>query len=258
MEFKDKVVLITGAGENTGAALARLFCEQGARVCINDISIRKLESQTERLRDMGHCNFLTIPADISDRRQVASMFEQISQKYEHLDILINNACDQGIGQVFEEMTPEEFLSVIHTNLFGTFLVSHHSVKLMLKQPSKGVIINMGSNVSTRAIHNRPSYVASKGGVDALTRSMAIDLGPKGIRVNMVAPGYIHTNRWEEISEDVKTRRHSNVPLGYEATAEQIASVVLFLASEDARYINGERIVVDGGCSAQHLPLDVDL
>jgi len=258
MRFKNKVVLITGAGKNTGAAMSRLFLKEGARLCINDISKEYLDSESGCLSRLGFNEFITLEADVSDPSEVASMFEAIRQKYGRIDILVNNACDQGIGQVFEEMEPMDFLRVTHINLFGTFLVSLSAVKIMLKQDSKGIIINMGSNVSTRAIHHRISYVSSKGGVDALTRSMATDLGPKGIRVNMVAPGYIHTNRWEQISDEAKERRHLNVPLGYEASAEQIASVVAFLASDEASYVNGERIVVDGGCSAQHLPADIDL
>jgi len=258
MRFQDKIVLITGAGKNTGAAMTRLFMKEGAKVCINDISKEKLEIEAQHLREMGLHEFLTIQADISDPLQVRSMFEVIIKKYNRVDILINNACDQGIGQIFEELTPKDFLDVIHTNLFGTFLVSLNAVKIMLTQVSKGIIINMGSNVSTRAIHKRVSYISSKGGVDALTRSMATDLGPKGIRVNMVAPGYIHTDRWEQLPEKVKERRSLNIPLGYDASVEEIAEVVAFLASDAAKYIIGERIVVDGGCSAQHLPSDIDL
>ena len=130
--------------------------------------------------------------------------------------------------------------------------------MMLKQESKGVIVNLGSNVSMRAIRKRCAYVASKGGIDALTRAMAIDLGPKGIRVNIVAPGYIFTDRWEKISEGTRTRRRLNCPIGMEATADDIAQAVAFMASDASRNICGERLVVDAGCSAQHMPIDVDV
>ena len=130
--------------------------------------------------------------------------------------------------------------------------------MMLAQESRGVIVNVGSNVSTRAIRNRTAYVASKGGLDALTRSMAVDLGPKGIRVNMVAPGYIYTDRWDKLNEATMKRRRLNCPIGMEATAEDIAQAVAFMASDAARNICGERLVVDAGCSAQHMPVDVDI
>ena len=105
--------------------------------------------------------------------------------------------------------------------------------------------------------NNPAYVASKGGIDALTRSMAVDLGPRGIRVNMVAPGYIHTDRWDKLDESLCTRRRNNCPLRPEASAEDIAQAVAFLASDASANICGERLVVDGGCSAQHMPEDAD-
>ena len=109
----------------------------------------------------------------------------------------------------------------------------------------------------RAIRNRTAYVASKGGIDALTRSMAVDLGPKGIRVNEVAPGYIYTDRWDALDESLRTRRRMNCPLRKEASADDIAQAVAFLASDAAANICGERLVVDAGCSAQHMPEDVD-
>jgi NAD(P)-dependent dehydrogenase (short-subunit alcohol dehydrogenase family) len=130
-------------------------------------------------------------------------------------------------------------------------------KMMLAQGG-GAIVNIGSNVSPRAIRKRSGYCASKGGVDALTLAMAVDLGPRGIRVNTVAPGYIHTERWETLSEHDTLRRRANVPLGKEASADEVAAAVLFLASDEAAGIHGARLVVDGGCSAQHMPVDCDL
>ena len=122
----------------------------------------------------------------------------------------------------------------------------------------GVIVNVGSNVSTRAIRKRAAYCASKGGVDALTRAMAVDLGKYGIRVNTVAPGYIHTERWDKLPEQDVQRRRANIPLGKEASGDDIADAVLFLASDQAANIHGARLVVDGGCSAQHMPFNSDL
>ena len=190
MRFKDKVVLVTGTSRNTGVGIAALFIREGAKVCINSSSAKSTTEGGNFLREMGLNDFMECPADISNTEQVIAMFAKIKEKYGRIDILVNNACNQGIGPVFEEMTPDYFMSVVKVNLLGTFQVSLEAVKMMLQQESRGVIVNLGSNVSLRAIHNRTAYVSSKGGIDALTRSMAIDLGPKGIRVNMVAPGYI--------------------------------------------------------------------
>ncbi len=258
MRFKDKVVLVTGASRNTGVGIAALFIREGAKVCINGSTPKSTSEGGDFLHEMGLQGFVEIPADISDNGQVIGMFNQIRKKFGRIDILINNACNQGLGMVFEQMTSEDFMSVINVNLLGTFQVSQQAVKMMLTQESRGVIINLGSNVSKRSIHNRTAYVTSKGGIDALTKSMAIDLADKGIRVNMVAPGYIFTDRWETLPEEKKVRRRMNVPLGFEATAEDIAQAVAFLASDASRNICGERLVVDGGCSAQHMPSDIDI
>ena len=257
MRFKNKVVLVTGATENTGVDIAAYFIKQGANVCINGSTNEQLEIGSASLRDMGLVDFHQIQADISDTEEVKAMFEIIEQTYGGLDILVNNAADQGLDMTFETMKPEDFLQVIMVNLFGTFQVSQYAVKLMVKQ-SKGVIVNLGSNVSTRAIHDRTAYITSKGGIDALTRSMAVDLAAKGIRVNMVAPGYIHTERWKTLTENHAQRRRKNIPLQREASMEDIALAVAFLASEDASSITGERLVVDGGSTAQHLPIDIDI
>ncbi len=258
MRFQDKVVLVTGASRNTGVSIAALFLREGARVGVNGSTPESTARGGETLRGMGYDGFLELPADIGDTGQVRAMFDKIREVYGRIDILVNNACNQGIGPAFEEMEPDYFLSVVRTNLLGTFQVSQEAVKMMLRQESRGVIVNLGSNVSMRAIRNRTAYVSSKGGLDALTRSMAVDLGPKGIRVNMVAPGYIFTDRWERISEGTRARRRLNCPLGAEASGDDIAQAVAFLASDAARNIGGERLVVDAGCSAQHMPVDTDL
>ena len=258
MRFKDKVVLVTGTSRNTGVGIAALFIREGAKVCVCSSTPESTAKGAAELRDMGLTGFTETPADISNTEQVRAMFKTIMDTFGRLDILVNNACNQGIGPAFEEMTPEFFLTVIKTNLLGTFQVSQEAVKMMLKQESRGVIVNLGSNVSMRSIRKRTAYVASKGGIDALTRSMAVDLGPKGIRVNMVAPGYIFTDRWEKLSEETMKRRRLNCPLGIEATADDIAQAVAFMASDASRNICGERLVVDAGCSAQHMPVDVDL
>lgn len=258
MRFKDKVVLVTGATKNTGVGIAALFIKEGAKVCINGHSPSSLERGSTELRAMGLDGFDALVADISREEEVDRMFQELMERHGRLDILINNAAQQGIGTTFESMTTQDFLEVMMVNVFGTFQVSQHAVRIMERQKTKGVIVNLGSNVSTRAIHKRTAYVTSKGAIDALTRSMAIDLAEKGIRVNMVAPGYIHTDRWKVLPEGDAKRRRKNVPLKKEATIADISMAVAFMASEDSRNITGERLVVDGGCSAQHLPMDIDV
>lgn len=258
MRFKGKNVLVTGASQNTGLGAAAGYISEGAFVYVNCLNKEEAGKAEKFLDTAGLSNYKLLIADIADEKQVNDMFACIREHSNRLDILINNACDQGIGTSFENLTHEGFSRIIKVNLVGTFQVSLHAVRMMLLQPEKGVIINLGSNVSMRAIHDRTAYVSSKGAIEALTRSMAIDLGPKGIRVNAVAPGYINTNRWDVLSESTKARRRKNIPLGVESSVEDIVNAIMFLTSDAARTINGERLVVDGGCSAQHMPGDIDL
>jgi NAD(P)-dependent dehydrogenase (short-subunit alcohol dehydrogenase family) len=257
--FRDKVVLVTGSCRNTGLEIAARFMDEGACVAVTGPNADELAAGVAILHGRGYGGFLECAADIRDGAAVTTLFNAIRGRFGRVDVLVNNACDQGIGRSFVEMTPEFFLDVLRTNLLGTFQVSQQAVAMMRQNtPPGGVIVNLGSNTSTAAIRNRTAYVASKGGVDALTRSMALDLAPLGIRVNMVAPGYIYTDRWDRLDEGTKQRRRRNMPCGSEATGGDIANAVLFMASDEARAVCGARLVVDGGCSIQLLPADVDV
>lgn len=256
-KFENKVVLVTGASRNTGVGIAAMFIREGAKVFICGSTKQSTANGAAELRATGLDGFFEAPCDISKLDEVEKLFEFIEQKCGRIDILVNNACVQCSGYTFENLTPEAFMEVINVNLYGTFIVSQRAVKTMLKQPGRGVIVNIGSNVSERAIRNRTAYVASKGGVDALTRSMAIDLAPKGIRVNNVAPGYIHSQRWNTLDEKVKSRRRLNTPNGTEAFASDIADAVAFFASDESKCIVGARLLVDSGSSAQLYPVDDD-
>ncbi len=255
--FQGKVVVVTGTSRNTGVAIARLFLREGATVYVCSSTPESTAKGAAELEAQGFTGFVQAPTDISDIAQVRALFDRVVAEQGRVDILVNNACDQGIGKPFVEMEPDYFLKVIRTNLLGTFQMCQAAAKQMLRQESRGVIVNIGSNVSTRAIRNRTAYIASKGGIDALTRSIALDLGPHGIRVNEVAPGYIYTDRWDRLDEKARARRRLNCPLRHEATGDDIANVVAFLASPDSGNMTGERVVVDAGCSCQHMPEDVD-
>lgn len=257
MRFRNKTALVTGAGQNTGLGIAEAFAREGARVFLNDRTREGVDRALETLRQRGCDDLWAAPADIGAPAEVAEMFREISARSGRLDVLVNNAAQLGVGPEFLEVPVEAFQEVLRVNLVGTFCVSQAAARLMAAGGG-GAIVNIGSNVSTRAIHRRAAYVASKGGVDALTLAMAVDLGPYGIRVNTVAPGYIHTDRWAVLSAEHAARRRDNVPLGREATAADIAQAALFLASDAAANITGTRLVVDGGCSAQHMPLDIDV
>lgn len=257
MRFRDKNVLVTGASRNTGLGIARRFAQEGATVLVNGTTAEGVSRAVRQLQAQGCQRLVEAPADISDAAAVARLFEQIRQQNGRLDVLVNNAVIQGVGYSFEETSLELFEKVIRVNLVGAFHVAREAARMMIGQGG-GAIVNIGSNVSTRAIRKRAAYCASKGGLDSLTLAMAVDLAPHGIRVNMVVPGYIHTERWDVLSEADTLRRRANIPLGREATADDVAAAVLFLASDEAASITGARLTVDGGCSAQHMPRDTDV
>ncbi len=257
MRFRNKIVLVTGAGQNTGLGIAECFVAEGATVYLNDRTPEAVDRAVAALRKRGFRKIHGVPADIGSSGEVEEMFRHIKTRAKRIDVLVNNAANLGIGPGFLKTKLEFFEMVIRVNLIGTFLVSQQAAQLMAGK-SGGVIINIGSAVSTRAIRDKTAYLASKGGIDALTISMALDLGPRGIRVNNVAPGYIHSDRWATLPKNHAQRRRQNVPLGREATPEDIGRAVLFLASADASNITGIRLVVDGGCCAQHMPKDSDV
>ncbi len=259
-------MLVTGGNRNTGLEITDLFIREGAKVFMCGSSSASTEAGEAALRARGLDGFTAIPCDVSDAAQVAALFDAIEKEAGRLDILVNNAANQGIGHGSPlEMDPMRILEVAKTNLLGGFQVTQAACnRFFMKQEAnpatnqKGVVVFLGSNTSMRAIRNRTAYVTSKGGIDALVRSLALDLGPLGIRVNEVAPGYIYTERWDALDEETKARRRLNCPIRKEATGGDVAEAVAFLASDAARNIAGERLVIDAGCSAQHLPEDVDL
>jgi len=254
--FKDKVVLVTGAGRNTGRAIAEAFAAQGAIVALNSRKAEDVAREAARLRETYGCTVVEVPADVAKAEEVDTMFATIQQECGRLDVLVNNAILQGVGYSLVD-TPHELLhSVFGVNVFGAYYCAQGAARMMLAQ-GKGAIVNIGSNTAERAIRNRTAYVASKGAIDALTRAMAVELGPQGIRVNCVVAGYINTDRWDVLDPKIAARRRANIPLGQEAGGQDIADVVLFMASDNASKINGARLMVDGGCTIQLFPTDCD-
>lgn len=252
--FADKTVLVTGAVRNTGRAIAEAFAAEGAVVVVNGRTAGDAERVAGEIRAANGAQAVPVTADVSDPAAVAAMFQRAEQEVGPLDVLVNNAVVQGCGYHFAD-TPSDLLqSVFAINVFGYFYCAQEAVKQM--RGRGGAIVNVGSNVAARAVRERAAYIAGKGAIDALTRALAVELGPLGIRVNTVAAGYIRTDRWEGLT-DVADRRRANVPLGRESTGNDIAEAVLFLASDAAATTTGACLTVDGGVSAQLTPADCD-
>lgn len=257
--FKDKVVLVTGGNRNTGLWLVKKFVDEGAKVFMCGSSAASTADGVEKLKCLKVEGVTAQPCDVGNRVQVDALMDLIAKEAGRLDILVNNAADQGIGLGGPlEMNPDAILKVMGTNVRGGFQVTQAAAnRFFMKQESRGVVVFLSSNTAQRAIRNRTAYCASKGAINSMVRSLALDLAPLGIRVNACAPGYIYTERWDALDEKIRARRRANCPLGREAKGSDIANVVAFLASEDSGNMTGEIVTCDAGCSCQHMPADVD-
>lgn len=257
--FEGKVVLVTGGSRNTGLDLVERFVREGAKVWTCGSTAASTAKGAAALAARGVEGVRAMPCDISDPAQVDALFDAIAREDGRLDVLVNNAANQGIGQGGPlDVDPDAMLAVLRTNVVGGFRVTQAACRrFFAKQETRGCVVFLSSNTARRAIRNRTSYCASKGAINSLVRSLALDLGPLGIRVNCCAPGYINTERWDALDPAVAARRRANCPLGREASGADIAGVVAFLASDDAANMTGEIVTVDAGCSCQHMPADCD-
>ena len=263
--FKDKVVLVTGGNRNTGLWIVKKFVDEGAKVFMCGSSDASTAAGVEKLKDMGVAGVTAQACDVGDKAQVDALMDLIEKEAGTLDILVNNAADQGLGHGdVLEMDPDLILKVMGTNVRGGFQVTQAAAnRFFVKKPYavggpyRGTVVFLSSNTAMRAIRGRTAYCASKGAINSLVRALALDLSPRGIRVNCCAPGYIYTERWDVLDPKIAARRRANCPLGREAKGADIANVVAFLASEESGNMTGEIVTCDAGCTAQHMPADVD-
>jgi len=251
--LQDKVVIVTGAGKGIGRALAERFAGAGCAVAVNDIDADAVAEVVDAINGSGG-RAMSAVADVSDSATVNAMVESVMAEHGRIDVLLNNAGIISPMLHFFEADEAWWRRIIDVNLTGHFLVSHPVARIMAKQGG-GAIINMSSGGATRAHRAFTAYDATKGGIEALTRAMALDLGPYGIRVNALMPGSIDTT-----GMDVEARilRGENVPLGRIGEPHDMTGAALFLASDDAAYITGDIIKVDGGMLAQQRSATVDI
>ena len=258
--FEGKVVLVTGGNRNTGLAIVERFAREGAKVYMCGSSEESTAKGAAALKAMGVAGVTSQACDISDAAQVGALMDTIARESGRLDVLVNNAANQGLGHGGPlEMDAERFWDVLKTNVVGGFQVTQAACnRFFMKQESRGAVVFLSSNTAMRAIRKRTAYCASKGAINSMVRSLALDLAPLGIRVNCCAPGYIYTERWDVLDPAKAARRRLNCPLRKEASGADIAGVVAFLASDDSANMTGEIVTCDAGCSCQHMPEDVDV
>jgi glucose 1-dehydrogenase len=257
MRLKDKVAIVTGAAHGIGLATARHYVAEGARVTIADVDAAAGEAAA---RALGNARF--VATDVGDAASAENVVAETCRAFGDLDILVNNA---GIihGADFLDLTESDFDRVLRVNLKGAFLVGQAAARRMVAQvragKRAGAIINMSSINAVVAIANHTPYCVSKGGIDQLTKVMALALAPYGIRVNAIGPGSIMTDILKAVATDKEAKRRmlARTPLGRIGEPDEIASIAVFLASQEASYITGETIYADGGRLALNYTVPVE-
>ena len=242
--FENKIVLVTGAGRGIGASIAKRFASEGAEVIVNYSGNDEAAQKTVDEITATGGQAQKYKCSVNDSESVKVMIDEIIKKFGRIDILVNNAGITKDGLMLR-MTDEDFDRVIDVNLKGTFNCTKYVSKYMLKQKS-GKIINISSVVGLSGNAGQVNYSASKAGIIGITKSAAKELSSRGITVNAVAPGYVDTDMTKVLSDNIRNEILKNIPFQRMGNVEDISNCVAFLASEDASYITGQVISVDGG------------
>lgn len=246
--FSGQTIIVTGGASGIGAACVRRLVKDGANVIA--AALQKAEAR-EIVDEIGvEDRLLAVGADVSDKAQVERLFSEAEEHFGAIDGLVNSAGVRGIGSILD-MDREVWQDNIATNLEGCLNTSEVFARLARASGRRGAIVNISSRSGTMANDNRLAYVTAKHGVIGLTRASAMDLAPLGIRVNGVAPGMIRTPMTEFMFEDPENEKRIRAahPIGREGAPEEVAAVIAFLFSDDASFITGAIIPVDGGASA---------
>lgn len=243
MDFKGKTVLITGSARGIGLTIAEKFASHGANIVISDVLEDEAKATAKKLNDAGH-KAIAVKVDVSNADDVAGMIKSAVEEFGSLDVVVNNA---GITRdtLLMRMSEKDWSLVLDINLKGAFLVTQAAAKVMMKQRS-GKIVNISSVVGQMGNAGQANYSASKAGLIGLTKTSAKELAGRGINVNAVAPGFIDTEMTRSLPEKVTEQFIAMTPLKRFGSPEDIASAVLFLSSDDAAYITGHVLAVNGG------------
>jgi len=248
MNLSDKVAIVTGSGRGIGKAIALKLAEDGANVVVNDVA-ETVNAVAEEIKTMSR-QALAVVADISSAPDVTRLVDTTIATYGRVDILVNNA---GItrDQLLLRMSDEDWDKVLNVNLKSVFLCTRAVLKHMVKQ-RWGRIVNISSIVGIIGNPGQANYASAKAGIIGFTRTIAKEVASRSITVNAIAPGFIDTEMTQKLPEEWKQQLKSRIPVGYLGTPRDVAEAVVFLASEEARYITGQVLNVDGGMAGTGL------
>ncbi len=243
MSFKDRIALITGGSQGIGRACALALAEAGADVVVGSRTLEKLNNVVAEIESLGR-RALSAELDVSDNVQIHTVFQTVLQRFGRIDILVNNA---GITKdmLLMRMKRQDWEAVLQTNLTGAFLCSQEAIKTMLRQ-KYGRIINISSVVGQSGNPGQANYAASKAGIVGLTKALALEVASRNITVNAVAPGFIETAMTEGLADSVKAKLMEKIPLGRIGSDRDVAYGVRFLASDEASYVTGQVLNINGG------------
>jgi 3-oxoacyl-[acyl-carrier protein] reductase len=245
MDLSGKVAIVTGSARGIGRAIALKLAEVGTDIVVNDIAAAadSLESVATEIRALNR-QVLAVTADVSSRDDVNRLVDAAAKTFGHIDIMVNNA---GVtrDQLIMRMTDEEWDTVLNIDLKSAFLCTRAVLRHMLRQRS-GRIVSIASVVGIIGNAGQANYASAKAGVIAFTRSVAKEVGSRGITANAVAPGFIETRMTEKLDDKQRQALLQHIPLGSIGTPRDVAEAVAFLASEEAKYITGQVLSVDGG------------
>jgi L-rhamnose 1-dehydrogenase len=246
MRLADRVAIITGAGRGLGRAIALGYAREGAHVAVADLDPATAARTADEVRALGR-RALAVPVDVTQRPQVEAMVERVVAELGRVDILVSNAGIAGRYN-FLELADEVFDRTMAVNVRGVFLCGQVVARQMVRAGTRGAIVNLASQRAEVVDRNQAAYAASKGAVRQLTKGMAIDLAPYGIRVNAIGPATVETDINRERLADPAERQRmiERIPLGRLGAPEDIVGAAIFLASDEARFITGHTLYVDGG------------
>lgn len=242
--LEEKVAVVTGASRGIGRAVALRLAKEHASVVINYNGSKEKADEVVREIEEAGGTACAIQCDVSDFAACEAFFQEVTGRFGRVDILVNNAGVTRDGLLMK-MSEEDFDKVVNTNLKGTFNCIRFVSRTMLRQKS-GRIVNMSSVVGVAGNAGQANYAASKAGVIGLTKAAAKELASRGITVNAIAPGFIETDMTAVLSEKVREATAAQIPMGHFGSAEDVADLAAFLASDEAKYITGQVIHVDGG------------